>query len=49
MENLWRAIKYHIRNLHPQNLKKLGAAIHLVWKELPKNLAEELVKSMPKI
>lgn len=47
MENLWRVVKYKVRNLHPQNLKQLEAAIRLTWSSLPKNLAWKLVNSMP--
>lgn len=47
MENVWRVMKYKVRNFHPQNSKELEVAIHLAWRSLPKNLAQKLVDSLP--
>ena len=47
IENLWRIIKIQVRKYRSQNLKQLQAAILLVWRSLPKNLARNLVDSMP--
>lgn len=47
IENIWRILKVKVRKLHPQNLSQLKAAILLSWRELPLNLAQNLVDSMP--
>ena len=47
IENIWRIMKIKIRKLHPQNTLQLRAAILLSWRSLPKNLAQNLVNSMP--
>jgi transposase len=47
IENLWRIMKVQVRKYRPQNLKQLKVAIMLSWRSLPKNLAQNLVDSMP--
>ena len=47
IQNLWRIIKYQVTMLHPKNAKEHQDSIRLVWKSLPKNLAWNLVNSMP--
>jgi hypothetical protein len=47
MENVWRVIKYKLRNMQLGTTAQLQAAIHKAWKELPKKLAEKLLDSMP--
>lgn len=48
IENIWRIMKVKVRKFHPQNTFQLrAAAILLSWRSLPKNLAQNLVNSMP--
>ncbi len=47
MENLWRVMKYKVRNSHPQNASELEEAIHLALKSFPQKLAWNYVNNMP--
>ena len=47
IENIWRIMKVKVRKFHTQDINQLKAAIILSWRSLPKNLAQNLVNSMP--
>ena len=48
IENVWRIMKDKVAKLEPSTLKQLEVAIKQVWSDLPTNLAENLILSMPK-
>ena len=48
IENVWRIVKDKVTKLEPSTLKQLEVAIKQVWSDLPTNLAENLILSMPK-
>jgi len=47
IENVWNIVKNKVAHLQPSTLKDLQEAIKQVWSELPRNLAQNLVLSMP--
>jgi hypothetical protein len=47
IENVWRILKEKVRKRRPQTKDQLEEVIHQEWDQLPKNLAWNLVNSMP--
>ncbi len=47
IESIWRLFKVKICKLHPQGLTQLKTAILLSWRELDKNLTQNLIDSIP--
>ncbi len=48
IENLWSILDYRTRNRHPRNGDELFQALETEWNDLPLDLLEDLVSSMPR-
>lgn len=49
IEHMWDALQRRLLDLHPQpvGLQQLSAALQLLWREIPQELCDNIINSMP--